>query len=62
MFSIGDWRFGTDDKGNLAFSHMNSNTSEYELVKIIKIPKSHKKKKTTLQRLKDFGKKLSKKN
>ena len=41
--------------------HINLNTNEHELVKIVKIPKSHKKRRTTLQKLKDFGNKLGKK-
>jgi len=61
MFNIDGWKITSDDKGNLVFLHINLNTNEHELVKIVKIPKSHKKRRTTLQKLKDFGNKLGKK-
>ena len=61
MFNVGDWKISTNNKGDIVYLHKNVNTEEYELVKIIKVPKNHKKKKTTLEKLKKFGNKLIKK-
>ena len=60
MFNLGrEWKIDTDKNNNLIFSHINENTEKYEIVKIFKIPKSHKKKKSTLQKLKDLGNKIT---